>query len=55
MNWKAEPKIGSLDNTHHTPGGGDKKVGTAGRLKVRTVSVINVDWLAGWSLLTWAG
>lgn len=26
LDWKAQPKIGSMDNAKHTPGGGDKKV-----------------------------
>lgn len=26
LQWNAKPKIGSLDNAHHKPGGGDKKI-----------------------------
>ena len=26
LEWKAESKIGSLDNAAHKPGGGEKKV-----------------------------
>lgn len=26
LSWKAEPKCGSMDNAHHTAGGGERKV-----------------------------
>lgn len=26
LNWNAKPKVGSLDNATHKPGGGDKKI-----------------------------
>jgi len=26
LEWKAESKVGSLDNARHKPGGGEKKV-----------------------------
>ena len=26
LQWNAKPKIGSLDNAHHKPGGGDKRI-----------------------------
>lgn len=26
MQWSAKSKIGSLENAHHKPGGGDKKI-----------------------------
>ena len=28
LQWNAKPKIGSLDNANHKPGGGDKKIET---------------------------
>lgn len=28
LQWNAKPKVGSLDNKTHKPGGGDKKIET---------------------------
>lgn len=28
LQWNAKSKIGSLENAHHKPGGGDKKIET---------------------------
>ena len=34
LEWKAQPKVGSLENAQHTPGGGEKKV----TMETRTVN-----------------
>lgn len=41
LEFKAQSKVGSMDNIGHTPGGGSKKVGSCLHAKHSTNEVIN--------------
>lgn len=52
LTWNAKPKVGSLDNATHKPGGGDKKIETVkldfkDRAKAKIGSKDNVKHVPG--------
>lgn len=52
LQWEAKSKIGSLENAHHKPGGGDKKIESIktefkDKAKPRVGSKDNVKHVAG--------